>query len=247
MWKLLFLGIVFLSLWALPGEALEIRYLGHSAFFLSFESGFRCVLDPFSPEVGYSIPKSLEAHALISTHEHFDHLFEGFLGKHLTTLVGTKSKGADWNLFEETIEGVHIFALPSYHDEKKGTLRGKNAIIVLEGDTMRLAHLGDIGALPEREVKEKLQNVDILFVPTGGHYTLSLDLVVKLIQELTPRVVIPMHYRTEATKDWPIAPLEEFLKRAKTWKVTEKDSPLRIRKENLPETTEIWVMQPWTE
>lgn len=244
--KFFLLGAVLLVLfWALQGETLEIRYLGHSAFFLSFESGLQCVLDPFSPEVGYPLPEGLEVHVLVSSHEHFDHCFANFLGKPVPTLVGTKGEGREWNLFSETVQNVHIFALPSYHDDKRGVLRGKNAILVLEGDNMRLVHLGDIGALPEAEVREKLQDTDVLFVPVGGHYTIAPDLVVELIRDLAPRVAIPMHYRTEVTKDWFIAPLEEFLGKAKEWKVVEKGSSLHISRKDLPETTEIWVMQPW--
>lgn len=246
--KLLLLGFVFLALlWVLEGEALEIRYLGHAAFFLSFESGLQCILDPFSPEVGYALPEGLKAHVLVSSHEHFDHCFAEFLGKPVPTLVGTKSGGKEWNLFSETVQNVHIFALPSYHDDAKGALRGKNAILVLEGDNMRLIHLGDIGAFPEAEIREKLRDADVLFVPVGGHYTLAPDLVVELIRNLAPKVVIPMHYRTEATRDWPIAPLREFLGKVKEWSIVEKGSSLRILQEDLPKTTEIWVMQPWRE
>lgn len=246
--RLLLLSVVLLALlWIPQGEALEIRYLGHAAFFLSFDSGLRCVLDPFSPEAGYSVPEGLEAHVLVSSHEHFDHFFADFLRKPVPTLVGTRNEGKEWNLFSDTVQNVHISALPSYHDDRRGALRGKNAILVLEGDNVRLVHLGDIGALPESEVREKLRDIDVLFVPAGGHYTLALDLVVELIRDLAPRVVIPMHYRTETTKGWPIASLEEFLGKVKEWKIVEKGSSLRIFREDLPETTEIWVMQPWKE
>uniref|UniRef100_A0A7V4DH71 DUF2271 domain-containing protein n=1 Tax=Candidatus Caldatribacterium californiense TaxID=1454726 RepID=A0A7V4DH71_9BACT len=241
--KVLLFGIALLMLSVAQGEALEIRYLGHSAFFLAFERGLRCVLDPFTPQVGYHIPEKLEAHALISSHEHFDHFFEDFLGKRVPVFVGTKHKGADWNLFDETIQGVHVFALPSYHDEEQGALRGKNAIIVLEGDGLRLAHLGDIGAPPEESVREKLRGVDILFVPVGGNYTLPLDQVVELIRDLAPRVVIPMHYRTEVTRDWPIAPLADFLLRVQEWKVEKKGSVLRMSRDTLPEPTTIWILE----
>ncbi len=242
--KVFLLAFVFLILWTFQSAALEIRYLGHSSFSIGFESGFRCILDPFAPETGYSIPANLEADVLLSSHEHFDHFFEGFLGKEVRALVGTKKGGTEWNLFDETIKGVHVFALPSYHDDKEGKLRGKNAIIVLEGENLRLAHLGDIGALPEEKVKAKLKGVDILFVPTGGNYTLPLDQVVALIRDLAPRVVIPMHYRTEVTRDWPIAPLEEFLKKAGKWKMVEKGgSTISIYPEELPAATEIWLLE----
>lgn len=243
MQKVFLVLLLLFAFLAFPIQALEIQYLGHSSFLITFDNGFECILDPFSPQTGYSIPEGLDADILISTHEHFDHLYPDFLGKPVEVLVGTKNGGAEWNLFDRTVQGIHIFALPSYHDSEQGKSRGKNSIIVLEGDGMRLAHLGDIGAFPGKEEKEKLEGIDVLFAPVGGHYTLSIEDVIALIEDLSPRVVIPMHYRTKITRDWPIAPLEEFLSRAERWKAVKKGNSFHLQRENLPEHMEIWVLE----
>ena len=240
---LLLIPLALLSLYcAFSGQALEIRYLGHSAFLLTFENGLRLVLDPFSPRTGYPIPR-IDADILVSTHEHFDHYNPGFLGKSVEILSGTKENGKEWNLFDRTMQGVHLFVLPSYHDQEEGKLRGKNSIIVIEGEDMRLAHLGDIGTSPSEDVVEKLRGFDVLFVPVGGNYTISLEEAKELIEVLSPRIVIPMHYRTSITRDWPLASCEEFLSQAKTWKAVLKGDRVALQKGDLPPSTEIWVLK----
>ncbi|MGQ9622464.1 MAG: MBL fold metallo-hydrolase [Candidatus Caldatribacteriaceae bacterium] len=240
---LLLILLVSLSLChTLSGQALEIRYLGHSAFLLTFENGLRLVLDPFSPRTGYPTPR-IDADILVSTHEHFDHYNPNFLGKPAEILSGTKENGKEWNLFDRTMQEVRLFALPSYHDQEEGKLRGKNSVIVIEGEDMRLAHLGDIGALPNKDVVEKLRGVDVLFTPVGGNYTISLDEAEKLIKVLSPRIIIPMHYRTPITRDWPLVSCEEFLSRAKAWKAVLKGDCVTLQKGDLPSSTEIWVLK----
>lgn len=227
---------------AFPAQALEIRYLGHSAFLLTSENGLRLVLDPFSPRTGYPIPR-IDADILVSTHEHFDHYNPDFLGKSVEVLLGTKGNEKEWNLFDRAIQGVHLFALPSYHDQEEGKLRGKNSIVVIEGEDLHLAHLGDIGAPPSEDVMERLRGVDVLFMPVGGNYTIPLKEAKEFIEVLSPRVIIPMHYRTSITQNWPLASCEEFLSWAKAWKAILKGGLIILKKEDLPSSTEIWVLK----
>lgn len=65
--------------------------------------------------------------------------------------------------------------------------------VLLEG--MKLCFLGALGnvALPA-ELKEELDDVDILFTPIGGEGVLSAADANKLAVQLEPRLVIPIHY-----------------------------------------------------
>jgi L-ascorbate metabolism protein UlaG (beta-lactamase superfamily) len=66
-------------------------------------------------------------------------------------------------------------------------------IITLEG--MNLCFLGALSSRTiKAEVKEKLDNIDILFVPIGGDGVLSTADAHALSVELEPHIVIPMHY-----------------------------------------------------
>lgn len=238
--KKLFILISIISIFSLS-FAMEIKYFGHSCFRLQFDSGFSVIIDPFS-FIGYPIPQT-DANLLISSHEHDDHYNPNFLGKKVEVIVGTKNGGKDWNLFERKIKGIKIWNIPFYHDEVQGKKRGKNSIIVIDAEGMRIVHLGDLGiALTDKELK-LLDNVDILFLPVGGYYTLSQREALRVINQLNPKIVIPMHYKTEYTENWPIASLDEFLKLVKNFKVVKlESSTLKISKDKLPKTTEIWVL-----
>lgn len=221
--------------------AVEITYYGHSCFKFTFGNSFSIIIDPFSSD--YPIPKT-QANLIISSHEHEDHYNPNFLGKKVETLVGTKNNGRDWNLFDKKIADIKIYNIPSYHDNLKGAQRGKNSIIVIEAEGLKLTHMGDIGHLLTKNELNKLKDVDILFIPVGGFYTIDVKDVVNLIKDLKPKIVIPMHYKTEYTIDWPISPLDNFLKEIKTYyKIVEiKTNHIEIIKEKLPKETEIWIL-----
>jgi len=72
-------------------------------------------------------------------------------------------------------------------------------------------HLGDLGVPPDEEQIRKIGKVDVLMLPVGGYYTMGPEDAKKTVELLHPRVVIPMHYKTEVNADWPIAGVEEFL------------------------------------
>jgi L-ascorbate metabolism protein UlaG (beta-lactamase superfamily) len=55
--------------------------------------------------------------------------------------------------------------------------------------------LGDLGHIPGKAVLSQLEGVDALLIPVGGHFTIDAAAACKLVQRLSPRVVIPMHYR----------------------------------------------------
>ena len=78
--------------------------------------------------------------------------------------------------------------------------------ISLEG--MTLVFLGALSdaALPP-EVKSAFEDVDILFVPVGGGGVLHAGDAHKLSVALEPKIIIPMHFGKEGSKE-----LAQFLK-----------------------------------
>lgn len=69
----------------------------------------------------------------------------------------------------------------------------------LEG--MRLAHLGDLRSIPSADLLEKIDGVDVLFLPVGGGATLEPDVAMNVVNAVEPRVVVPMHFRSEGFRD----------------------------------------------
>ena len=61
-------------------------------------------------------------------------------------------------------------------------------------DGISVCHLGDLSQpLTARQANE-LKPVDVVLIPVGGHCTLSLDHALQTIQDLDPKVVVPMHF-----------------------------------------------------
>ncbi|HVS85383.1 MAG TPA: MBL fold metallo-hydrolase, partial [Gaiellaceae bacterium] len=103
-----------------------------------------------------------------------------------------------------------VVAVASEHDDAAGTKRGPNAIFRFELDGVAFCHLGDFGQPALRpEQREAIGEVDVLFLPVGGGPTIGGEPAAALVRELAPRLVVPMHYRTEAVNF--LDPPDEFL------------------------------------
>ena len=77
---------------------------------------------------------------------------------------------------------------------------------------MRLCHLGDIGQKQLTDLQvEKIGSVDILMIPIGGTYTISSAEAQKIISQIEPKIVIPMHYKLPKLKI-KLESLDKFLK-----------------------------------
>ena len=102
-------------------------------------------------------------------------------------------------------------AIPCFHDDAQGAKRGSNLIFVLKAEGLTVAHLGDLGHLPDADLAARIGPVDILMIPVGGFFTIDADTAVDVVRLLKARVILPMHYRTEANAGWPIAPVDDFI------------------------------------
>lgn len=165
---------------------MKLKYFGHACFALSFED-VTLVIDPFDESVTYA-PCTQRCDAALISHDHFDH-------NHTASLTGKfvciRTPG------EHRCGNVRITALPCYHDPLQGTLRGKNLIFLIEGEGLRIAHLGDLGHMPDEALCRQLANLDVMLVPIGGVYTIDTPQAEALIEALRPRCAVAMHYRTE--------------------------------------------------
>ena len=163
-------------------SAIQIQWLGHSCFRVECQ-GYVIVLDPFAPG---SVPgckdiQNVEADQVLCSHEHGDHNYRAG--------VILRENGPE-NPFT-------ITALPWYHDYQQGALRGPNTIYVLEAQGLRVAHFGDVGCMPSQEVLDQLKNLDAIMLPVGGHFTVGPQEAMDIVKAIQPRVVIPMHYRSD--------------------------------------------------
>jgi L-ascorbate metabolism protein UlaG (beta-lactamase superfamily) len=191
--------------------AVKIRWFGHAMFRVESPRGIRVVTDPYPRGMGYG-PAGAEAEVVTISHEHFDHNAADEVGGDPIVLHGLGPAG-QWVRHDRTLTDVHLTAVGgTYHDDRQGTVRGLNCLWRIETGGTRILHLGDLGHIPSPAVMTAAGRVDVLFVPVGGVYTIDAPTANRVVDAFKPRVVIPMHYRTEAVADWPIAPVEEFIK-----------------------------------
>ncbi|MBM3256178.1 MAG: MBL fold metallo-hydrolase [Candidatus Moranbacteria bacterium] len=185
---------------------MDIRWFGHSFFEITtsteVKKGIKIYLDPFGEEVGLKLPKLEEADVVTVSHDHFDHNNVGIFKNSVLAL---------YTPGEYSVKGVDIKGFLSYHDKKKGAEKGINVIFAVESEGIRVVHLGDLNhELGEEEVK-KIDGVDVLLVPVGGPFSLRGKESIRVIKQLEPKIVVPMHYKLPQTK-LDLAPLDEFCK-----------------------------------
>ncbi len=209
---------------------MEISYLGHSSFRIKAKTG-TVVTDPFSSAmVGFKFPR-VEADIVTVSHQHQDHnQVQAVDGQPMViSLPG-----------EYEIKGISVFGYTSFHDQSQGAERGENTIFVIETEGLRVCHLGDLGAAPPAKVMEEIIGVEVLLVPIGGKYTIGPEEAVELINQIEPRYVLPMHFKTPGMTD--LADLEAFLSEIGTEK-TEKIDKLSVTKDKLAEETKVVVLE----
>ena len=187
-------------------ETMKITWLGHASFLVESKDGTRVVTDPFEAgsydgAVGYS-PISTHADVVTVSHEHADH-------NAVDSVTGDPEVVRD--PAERTIKGIQIRGMSTFHDESKGQDRGRNNIYVMDVDGVKVVHLGDLGHVLSAEEVHELGKVDVLLAPVGGYYTIGPEEAKKTAEALGARVIIPMHYKTDAL-GFPIQPVDDFLK-----------------------------------
>ncbi len=173
---------------------LLITWHGHSCFTVSYNN-YSIVLDPYAPgSVPGLDPLSLTANRVLCSHEHSDHGF--------TEAVTLKESKAS-NPF-------NILKIDTWHDDAQGALRGTNRIHILEAGDFRVAHMGDLGCALTNQQMDQLKHLDAILIPVGGYYTIDAVQAKALVTALSPRVVIPMHYRSDTFGYPVIGRLEEY-------------------------------------
>lgn len=216
--------------------AMEVSYLGHSAFKVS-NKNVTIVMDPFDPAMlGIKFPKIDRADVVTLSHQHADHNFVANLPSSAFVISGPG---------EYEVGGVTIRGVASFHDDKKGEERGKNTIYVVTIDGVSVCHLGDLGHLLSDEQKEEIGGVDILMVPVGGIFSLDASVAKATVMELEPLVVIPMHFNRPELKQETFGKLDgvdKFLKEMGAEGVVPQ-AKLVTSKEKLPETTTVIVLE----
>jgi L-ascorbate metabolism protein UlaG (beta-lactamase superfamily) len=211
-----------------PG--VTIKYFGHACFAVTDSTSTTVAIDPFDAKVGYPVPE-IPANVCLVTHEHFDHSNTAAVSGHPEIV---RQAG------ETTVQEIPIVGVTApHHAAGEHAERGNVTMFRWRMDGINLIHVGDLGSPLTAEQIAALGPADVLMVPVGGFYTIDAPKAVQAAQDLSAKFVIPMHYKTDATKpDLPIAPVDDFLKALPSaWMVTRLDvNTLTITRAELGKT-----------
>jgi len=209
---------------------MKISWMGHSCFLLETISGMKIITDPYEPggyggAVGYSA-LNISADIVTVSHQHSDHNYcFGFRNAKIMDAPG-----------EVKVKDVVIKGLSSFHDQSQGRERGQNIIFIFEAENLKVVHFGDLGTVDINY--SCLNDVDIALIPVGGTFTIDASQAHKLLKNISPRIVVPMHFKTEKL-GFDIDRVDKFL-RDKDWE--EKDA-LDINRDNISSFKKIVVLR----
>jgi len=209
---------------------LQIRWHGHACWEITNEKTI--VTDPHDGKsIGIPSPTVLGDIILVS-HNHYDHN------------SGIKSVEKNGSKIitdgrKRTIDNIEIIGFDSFHDDVKGSKRGNNIMYKFIVDEIKFCHLGDLGHELDDETVGKIGDVDILFIPVGGTFTVDDKKAWKVINKIKPKIIVPMHYKIGGLS-LSIAGIDPFLDQSKH-KVIYVGNEIDIEKEDIPSEPEVWT------
>lgn len=178
-----------------------IEVLCHSSIKIS--KGITIYFDPFKIDKEYH-----DADLIFITHSHYDHYSEEDINKvrkedtcvvapldlldNLLTINFTKKYITIVKPNENyTVKNMTFKTIPAYNINKNFHPKANNWVgylLTLDDTTYYIA--GDTDITEEN----KKVKCDVAFVPVGGTYTMTYEEAAKLINEMKPKIAIPIHY-----------------------------------------------------
>lgn len=143
------------------------------------------------------------------------------------------------------VEGDVVLITHEHRDHNNaGLIRGARHVLRgLAAGGLRLAHMGDIGHHPLSEgLLRTLGSVDVLMIPVGGGpFTIGGREAAVVTDQVRPRIVIPMHYRTAVRPEWPGTDERPFLEGKPSIRQLGGHT-LMVARDRLPAATQVVVM-----
>ena len=160
-------------------------------------------IDPFKIDKNYN-----DADIVFITHDHYDHYSEEDIDKVInknTTIIIPEElltkllrKGINKNAIitvepnvKYMVQGIKFETIPAYNTNKSFHPKENDWVgYIITLNDIRYYVAGDTDITEEnRKVK-----CDVAFVPVGGTYTMDFKEAASLINEIKPKIAIPIHY-----------------------------------------------------
>ena len=180
-------------------ENIEVLY--HSSIRINKEKTI--YIDPFKIDRNYN-----DADIVFITHDHYDHYSEEDIDKVInenTTIIIPEElltkllrKGINKNAIitvepnkNYMVQGIKFETISAYNTNKTFHPKENGWVgYIITLDDIRYYIAGDTDITEEnRRVK-----CDVAFVPVGGTYTMDFKEAAQLINEIQPKIAVPIHY-----------------------------------------------------
>ncbi|MBI2987984.1 MAG: MBL fold metallo-hydrolase [Deltaproteobacteria bacterium] len=220
-----------------PAHAAEadaiIEYFGHNFFQITTRKGTKVVTDPLAP--GMHPSPYLTPHVVTVGREHPNHNYVELAQGNPLILRGLAYHGAEWNRVSINVRDVFIYNVPIYQRSFDTALKG--AAFIFDLGTLCIAHLGDLSQTLTPEQLKQMGRVDVALIPIGGIFTMPPQTAREVLQQIKPKIAIPMHYRDNP---YILAPFVQGLPTRRP-----ENNTLIVSKSALPTATEIVVLRPY--
>lgn len=171
---------------------MRIKWYGHASFRITDAGGRSLITDPYPPErAGYKpVTETADIVSISSDDDSFHCRYDLIPGQPalVDALKVARSGGS------ARVAGLDFHAIETAG--YRGEAIDHNAMLRFEMDGLSVAHMGDVGVPLNAEQVDFLAGVDVLLALTGGHPTLALDELMRVIRAAQPRLIIPMHFQT---------------------------------------------------
>ena len=217
-----------------PWGHLRVTYRGHSSFLIETPGGASVFTDyngvhapPYLPAI-VTMNNSHTSHYTDFVDPRVRHVLRGW-----DPAGGVADHDVQW-------KDLRVFNVPTNMVDFGGRRINGNSIFVFQAAGLCLAHLGHLHHVLNREHVERMGRIDILFVPIDGGLTMSHDEAFHVIERVSPRLVIPMHFQFPGST-------EAFIARAeRLYKVAVHDgATLEVDRGTLPADTEVLFLRPY--
>ncbi len=173
-------------------DKIVVQWLGHSCFLITHK-GIKYLFDPYKDNSvpGLKLPP-IGVNKVFISHDHDDHNNDK-----IPCLL---------NYVE-----INYKTLLVAHDDQGGALRGMNKIHILYLDGIKIVHMGDIGCQLDYQQIQELKDSDLLLIPINGFYTISALDAYEIYKQISPKVMVPMHYYYNNTGYKDDGQIDKFL------------------------------------
>jgi len=212
-----------------PGEVL-LHYIGHSSFLIRSPEGATAITDYTGRTVESAVPDIVSMNNAHATH------FTDVPDPRIKHVLRGWDQGEGPPRWDITHQDMRVRNVPTNVRDYAtgGTRRHGNSIFVFEAGDLCIAHLGHLHHVLTDLQTAEVGQIDVLLVPIDGSVTLGHEAMVQVIEELRPRLIIPMHYGS----------VEQFIQVLGRYPATRSGSrSVVLSRKNLPKKTEILVLQ----